>query len=122
VEAVIPVRHSGSRDAGSAYGNRHQPHLKVWFNRHTSTNSFKDEEVFHVEERENKLKASFIVDTGATTHVINNKSLLQTMTEANVSVKSVHGKRHIDYIGTVQVGKLTLKNVLYIPSSTKNIG
>ena len=116
--------HSGSSDSKQNYyaEDFDSSSEEDYFIEVVDQNSFKDEEVFHVEERENKLKASFIVDTGATTHVINNKSLLQTMTEANVSVKSVHGKRQIDYIGTVQVGKLTLKNVLYIPSSTKNIG
>lgn len=116
--------HSGSSDSKQNYyaEDFDSSSEEDYFIEVVDQNSFKDEEAFHVEERENKLKASFIVDTGATTHVINNKSLLQTMTEANVSVKSVHGKRHIDYIGTVQVGKLTLKNVLYIPSSTKNIG
>lgn len=36
-------------------------------------------------------------------------------------VNSVHGKRKIELVGTVTVGKLKLNNVLYIPSSEKNI-
>lgn len=66
-------------------------------------------------------KASFIVDTGATTHVVNDKRLFSYCRKTKVAVNSVHGKRHIEYIGTVKVGKLTLHDVLYIPSSTKNI-
>lgn len=39
----------------------------------------------------------------------------------NITVNSVRGKRKINLVSTVKVVKLTLQDVLYIPSSTKNI-
>jgi hypothetical protein len=81
----------------------------------------KIEEIYHVDRKSDISHASFIVDTGATAHVINNPKYFTSFKKSNIIVNSVHGKKKITSIGTVKVGKLTLKDVLYIPSSTKNI-
>ena len=67
------------------------------------------------------LDVEFVVDSGATVHVINDKSLLSHARTGNTKVKGVSGHTTISVEGDINLGKLCLKNVAYIPEAPRNI-
>ena len=78
------------------------------------------ETVAHVEnverngdtEHSNAEDADFILDSGATCHVVKDASLLQKTRKANVKMTSVYGAKNLEtWIGTVVYGSLTLTDV-----------
>lgn len=64
-----------------------------------------DEKIYHLERLHQKKSnvASFIVDTGAITHVVNNKNYFTTIRETNTKVNTVHGAKKINFVGTVKI-------------------
>jgi hypothetical protein len=63
----------------------------------------------------------FVVDSGATVHVTNDRSLLSHARNGNTKVKGVSGYTTISVEGEIKLGKLSLKNVAFIPEAPRNI-
>lgn len=84
-----------------------------------------DENVNSSTESEKKKPIYFLFDSGATTHVVNNKSLLHNQfavpeVQLTTSVRGKHAT--ISTRGTVYLNdKWSLMNVAYVPSATTNI-
>ena len=76
------------------------------------------EEVFFLDEFN---EAEFVLDSGATIHVVNDKSLLSNLRNGTVQVKGVNGSSVCETEGDVKLGKLFLKNVQFIKEAPRNI-
>ena len=63
----------------------------------------------------------FVLDSGATTHVVNDQSLLTNTTKRNILIKGINGDEMCCLEGMVQIGLLKLLNVKYMPNAPTNI-
>ena len=63
----------------------------------------------------------FVVDSGATVHVSNDKSLLSHVRKGNTNIKGISGNTTVSVEGDINIGKLSLKNVAFIPEAPRNI-
>lgn len=82
------------------------------------------EEINIIEERcpVNKNKAEFILDSGATVHVVGNLNLLENVKKTKTILKTVNGCSSSNYSGDLKLNKnLVLKDVVYIESAPRNI-
>ena len=61
------------------------------------------------------LDVEFVVDSGATVHVINDKSLLSHARTGNTKVKGVSGHTTISFEADINHRKQPRKNFAYIP-------
>ena len=77
-----------------------------------------DEEINLVDEFTH---TKFVLDSGATTHVVNDAKLLSDIKETNTVIKGVNGNNLCKLEGTVKINSLTLKNAKFIPNSPRNI-
>lgn len=93
------------------------------------TSIFSDEETYLVLAEPNQEEINlieheneFLLDTGATIHVVNNKNWLTNMKKCEMSIRTINTKKRYDIIGEVKLNEnLTLRNVVYIKDSPRNI-
>lgn len=79
---------------------------------------------FLSELSENKEKTkNFIVDSGCSSHMSNNKNIFENLEETTAVVKVAKKNNSIEAtgIGTIEGNECILKNVLYVPEVTKNL-
>ncbi|TID28589.1 hypothetical protein CANINC_002397 [Pichia inconspicua] len=64
----------------------------------------------------------FLLDTGATVHVVNDKKWLSNVKNCQMNIRTVNAKKRYDIVGDVKLNdNLVLKNVVYIKDSPRNI-
>lgn len=64
---------------------------------------------------------SFLVDSGSTSHVINDETLFETSTSCEIPVTTTNNTIFAKRKGVVKLGKLVLNDTLFIPTSPRNI-
>lgn len=64
----------------------------------------------------------FLIDSGASIHLVNNPNLLKNKRPGSISIKSLHNKVIYNVVGDLEFpNNLTLKNVVYAKDSPTNI-
>ena len=63
----------------------------------------------------------FVLDRGATTHVVTEKKHLHDVIPTNIVIKGINGDDVCKEEGTLIIGNLTLLNVKVMPNSPRNI-
>ena len=63
----------------------------------------------------------FVLDSGATTHVVTEKKHLHHIIPTNIVIKGINGDDVCKEEGTLIIGNLTLLNVKVMPNSPRNI-
>lgn len=76
------------------------------------------EEIFLLFEH---LDTEFVVDTGASIHVTNDKALLSNVRNGSTLIKGVNGVSTTTIEGDIKLGKLYLKHVQYMPEAPRNL-
>ena len=75
------------------------------------------DEVHFIDDKQLK----FVLDSGATTHVVHDKSLLSDVEDTEIIIKGVNGDDMCKHKGSVNVGNLHLVNVKHMPKAPRNI-
>ncbi|MDN6657306.1 MAG: hypothetical protein L0K85_06630, partial [Staphylococcus simulans] len=76
-----------------------------------------NEEVNLVEQNE-----EFLLDTGATVHVVNNINWLTNVKKCSMNIRTINAKKNYDTVGDVKLSDdLILKDAVYIKDSPRNI-
>lgn len=82
------------------------------------TKKINEFEIYFVQEH---LSTEFVVDTGATAHITNDKSILSNIVSSETVIKGVNGSNKVEWEGDVNLGNLCLRGVKLVPQSPRNI-
>ncbi len=73
------------------------------------------------DEEQIEVGPNFILDSGSTDHIVNDKQLLTNIKMRRIQVSGAVGKDKIRIQGSVDIGNIHLKDVLYLPLCDFNI-
>ena len=103
----------------NSYGRKTETFSKTdKFNDTINSNECCEEEIYFLDAHQD---VEFVVDSGATIHVTNDSSLLSNSRNGTTLIKGVNGSSTATIEGDISLGKLYLKNVLYIAQAPRNI-
>lgn len=79
------------------------------------------EDIMNTVEEIKNSNAEFILDSGATCHVVNDKDLFVTQEPAYKIIKGATGSTVAKMTGNVKCGNIILENAIYLPQAAHNV-
>lgn len=135
-------KNGGGSGSGNNPGNRRPKQCPIckktnheeedcFFRKKGRPEESKNKTAFFVENNEQNLEiefekkslSNFVVDSGATTHMVNNKNILSEIKDykSEIGIAKKNQKLEAEAVGTVNGEQCILNEVLYVPELSKNL-